>query len=307
VARSLFRRGVLGLICALALVLAQAQQATFSTGVNVVNVLVTVRNRQGELVQGLSKDDFTLEDDGRPQKIQYFSPRTDQPLTIGLLVDVSGSQRTVIAEERRATRRFFDQVVRGLHDHAFIVLFDRRVQFLQDLTLPDVDTRKNQAQGTSLYDAVAVASRSVAGETGRKALIVLSDGYDTSSSATLNMAIEAAQRADTLVYSIRFLDRDIFAFEVPASQGGSPVPRAGRKALEQLARETGGAYFDLTATESLEKIYTRIEDELRNQYYLGFTPGPGREKARSGYRKLRVSVKRKGLTVHARDGYYPAE
>jgi len=77
--------------------------------------------------------------------------------------------------------------------------------------------------------------------------------------------------------------------------------------LEQLARETGGAYFDLTATESLEKIYTRIEDELRNQYYLGFTPGPGREKARSGYRKLRVSVKRKGLTVHARDGYYPAE
>ena len=120
---------------------------------------------------------------------------------------------------------------------------------------------------------------------------------------SISAAIETAQRADTLVYPIRFLDRDVFAFQVPASQGGSPVPREGRKALERIAKETGGAYFDLTAPETLEKIYGRIDDELRNQYSLGFTP----VSKGSGYRKIRVSVKRKGVTVQARDGYYPVE
>jgi VWFA-related protein len=163
--------------------------------------------------------------------------------------------------------------------------------------------KKNDAQGTALYDAIVSAARKIAGQAGRKALIVLSDGYDTSSSASLNAAVETAQRADALVYSIRFLDRDVFAFEVPASQGGSPVPREGRKALERIAKETGGMYFDLAAAETLEKIYRRIEDELRNQYSLGYTPVKGR----AGYRKIRVSLKRKGLAVQARDGYYPAE
>ena len=137
--------------------------------------------------------------------------------------------------------------------------------------------KKCAARGTSLYDAIVSGARGLAGQPGRKALIVLSDGYDTSSSASLGSAVETAQRADALVYSIRFLDRDVFAFEVPASQGGSPVPREGRKALERIARETGGAYFDLTAAETLEKIYSRIEDELRNQYSLGFTPSPAEQ------------------------------
>ena len=163
--------------------------------------------------------------------------------------------------------------------------------------------KDNGARGTSLYDAIVSAARGMAGQPGRKALIVLSDGYDTSSSASLGAAVETAQRADALVYSIRFLDRDIFAFQVPASQGGSPVPREGRKALERIAKETGGGYFDLTGAETLDKIYSRIEDELRNQYSLGFTP----VSKRSGYRKIRVSVKQKGFTVHARDGYYPAQ
>lgn len=157
-----------------------------------------------------------------------------------------------------------------------------------------------------MYDAIVFAARKLAGPAGRKALVVLSDGYDTSSAATISSAIETAQRADALVYSIRFLDRGIFAFQVPASQGGSPVPREGRKALERIAKETGGTYFDLTPAESLQKIYSRIDDELRNQYSLGFTPVASREKRPSGYRKIHVSVKQKGLTVQARDGYYPA-
>lgn len=283
--------------------LVRAQDATFSTAVNVVNVLVTVRDKQGQLVRGLANDDFTLEEDGRTQTIRYFSPQTDQPLALGLLIDVSGSQRTVLAEQRRASQQFFDQVLRKNQDQAFLIRFDRRVELLPDLTLPDLDVKTNTAQGTALYDAIVFAARRIVGQAGRKALIVLSDGYDTSSSATLGAAVETAQRADVLVYSIRFLDREIFAFEVPASQGGSPVPREGRKALERIARETGGAYFDLTAAETLEKIYGRIEDQLRNQYSLGFTPVSNRP----GYRKLRVSVKRKGVTVQARDGYYPAQ
>jgi len=298
VALLLSRRTALGLLCAFA----KAQQATFSTGVNVVNVLVTVRDKQGQLVKGLAKNDFKVEEDGRNQTIRYFSPQADQPLMLGLLIDVSGSQRTVLAEQRRASQQFLDTVLRP-GDRAFLVRFDRRIELLEDLSLLEVDAKDNGARGTALYDAIASAARGLAGQPGRKALIVLSDGYDTSSSAPLAEAVETAQRADALVYSIRFLDRDVFKFQVPASQGGSPVPREGQKALERIAKETGGSYFDLTASETLQKIYGRIEDELRNQYSLGFTPG----KSHSGYRKIRVSVKPKGLTVNARDGYYSAE
>jgi VWFA-related protein len=278
---------------------ARPQDATFSTTVKVVNVLVTVRDKQDQLVRDLTKDDFALAEDGRAQTIRYFSPRSDLPLTLGLLVDVSGSQRTVLAEQRRASRQFFDKVLRK-DDQAFLLVFDRQIRWIEGLTLPELDMKTNAAQGTALYDAIVAAASRISSQGGRKALIVLSDGYDTASSASLAAAIETAQRADALVYSIRFLDRDIFAFEVPESKGGSPVPREGRKALERIAQETGGGYFDLSAAVTLEKIYARIEDQLRNQYSLGFTPVG----SRAGYRKVRVSVKRKGLTVQARDGYY---
>ncbi|MCU1334584.1 MAG: von Willebrand factor, type, partial [Bryobacterales bacterium] len=259
--------------------------------------------KQGQLVRGLAQDDFTLQEDRRTQAIRYFSPQADQPLTIGLLVDVSGSQRTVLAQQRRAGQQFLNQILRKSKDQAFLVRFDRQVELFNDLSLPELDLKATGAQGTALYDAIVFAARKIAPQAGRKALIVLSDGYDTSSSASLGAAVETAQRADARVFSIRFLDRDVFAFEVPASQGGSPVPREGRKALERIAKETGGTFFDLTAAETLEKIYARIENELRNQYSLGFTPVNNHP----GYRKLRVSVKRKGLTVQSRDGYYPAQ
>jgi VWFA-related protein len=283
--------------------LARPQDATFSTTVKVVNVLVTVRDKQGNLVRDLTQEDFALAEDGRAQTIRYFSPRSDLPLTLGLLVDVSGSQRTVLAEQRRASRQFFDKVLRK-DDQAFLLIFDRQIRLIEGLTLPELDMKTNGAQGTALYDAIVAAAGRISGhiseQGGRKALIILSDGYDTASSASLAAAIETAQRADALVYSIRFLDRDIFAFEVPESKGGSPVPREGRKALERIAQETGGGYFDLSAKDTLDKIYGRIEDQLRNQYSLGFTPVG----SRPGYRKVRVSVKRKGLNVQARDGYY---
>ena len=295
------RRGFL--LAGGASVLIRAQQATFSTTVKVVNVLVTVRDKQGQLVRGLTQNDFTLQEDGRALSIRYFSPQSDLPLNLGLLVDVSGSQRTMLAEQGRASQQFFEQILRKQRDQAFLVLFDREVELLPGLVIPERDSGKAGAQGTALYDAIIFGARRLANETGRKGLIILSDGYDNSSRASLAAAVAAAQRADVLVYSIRFLDRNIYAFGVPASQGGSPVPREGRKALERIAKETGGAFFDVSAGESLEKIYSRIDDELRNQYSLGFTPTQGYP----GYRKLRVAIKRKGLTVHARDGFYWAE
>ena len=279
------------------------QEPTFSTTVKVVNVLVTVRDKQGQLVRGLTQNDFTLEEDGRAQTIRYFSPQSDLPLSLGLLVDSSGSQRTVLAEQGRASQQFFQQILRKQRDQAFVVLFDREIELLPSLILPERDLSKAGAQGTALYDAIVFGARRLSSQSGRKALITLSDGYDTSSAASLAAAVEAAQRADVLVYAIRFLDREIYAFDVPASQGGSPVPREGRKALERIAKETGGGFFDLSGSETLARIYNRIEDELRNQYSLGFTPLKGRP----GYRKVRVAVRRKGLTVQARDGYYWAE
>lgn len=301
-ARSPSRRDALRLAAGAICALARAQQPDFSTGVKVVNVLVTVRDKQGQLVKDLTQDDFQLEEDGRKRPIRYFSPQAGEPLMLGLLVDVSGSQRTVLAEQRRASRQFLDQVLRP-GDRTFFVRFDRRIELLEDLSLLDVDPKDTGTRGTALYDAIVSAARGLAGQPGRKALIVLSDGYDTSSSASLAAAVETAQRADALVYSIRFLDPGVFAFQVPASQGGSPVPREGRKALERISKETGGTYFELTAVETLDKIYARIDQELRNQYSLGFTP----VSKLPGYRKIRVSVKRKGVTVQARDGYFPAE
>src|SRR6185295_5850982 len=163
---------------------ARPQDATFSTTVKVVNVLVTVRDKQGQLVLDLTKDDFTLAEDGRAQTIRYFSPRSDLPLTLGLLVDVSGSQRTVLAEQRRASRQFFDKVLRK-NDQAFLLVFDRQIRLIEGLTLPELDMKTNAAQGTALYDAIVAAAGRFSSQGGRKALIILSDGYDTASSASL--------------------------------------------------------------------------------------------------------------------------
>ena len=208
-------------------------------------------------------------------------------------MDVSGSQRTVLAEQRRASRSFSIRFCAGPQDQAFVVRFDRQVELLPGSDSSGAGCESRAPPRARLSTTrIVFAARRIAGQPGRKALIVLSDGYDTSSSASLGAAIETAQRADALVYSIRFLDRDVFAFEVPASQGGSPVPREGRKALERIAKETGGGYFDLTAAETLEKIYSRIEDELRNQYSLGFTPS--RRARRSGLSENSCVGKTKG-------------
>jgi len=330
---------------------AQQGEAKFSTAVDVVNVLVNVHDKQGQSVRDLVQADFALEEDSHPQMIRYFAQQYDLPLTLGLLIDTSGSQRRVLDQERRASYQFFEHVLREDKDQAFVIHFDREVELLQDLTssrkdlenaLEDVNgprpqlNRRFQFQfqgypqsggqgrmvgGTALYDAVLLASDELMKkQQGRKALILLSDGVDIGSKVSLTRAIESAQRADTSVYSIRFADEEAYGSPYGNSPFGGvgmgrrggmgrrmPPPQAthpdGKKILQQISRETGGEYFDVTKKMPLETIYDRIEEDLRNQYNLGYTSD---QTSGAYYRKIKVTVKKKDLVVQARDGYYPA-
>jgi VWFA-related protein len=284
-------------------------QPTFSTEVKVVDILATVRTRSGQLVNDLTKDDFTLMENKRPEEIRYFSRESDLPLTIGLLVDTSLSQGRVLAAERSASFQFVDQVLREGKDKVFVTQFDMSVMVRQQPTssrrdleesLPYVDTpSKNELQsqrggGTLLFDAVVKASREIMSHLGnRKALIILSDGGDNGSQETLNSAIEAAQRGDTLIYSILFAD--------PSYYGGFGTAE-GKSAMMRLAKETGGGFFEVSKKLSIGQIYGMIEQELRSQYNLGFVSDqPVRV---SEFRALELTAKRKDLTVQARDRYW---
>jgi VWFA-related protein len=344
--RSLF--SVLGLVPALRLLGAQQQdKPTFSTGVKVVNLFANVRNKNGAIVKDLTKDDFQLDEDGRAQEIRYFSQESDLPLTLGLLVDTSGSQRRLIEEERSASYRFFEQVLRPEKDVAFVIHFDFDVELLQDITasrrllekaLENLEAPTQQRQqrqypqrqgpypfpgggrrgrgpigrgggrsggGTMLYDAILLASDELMRkQTGRKALILLTDGVDTGSRVSLSSAVEAAQRADTLVYSILFEDAEMYGgFGMGRMGGRGQINGAnGRKVLEQISRETGGRFFDVSKKHPLAKVYDDIDEDLRHQYSLGYSPD--RTEAGGGYHRIRLTTKQKGLVVQTREGYY---
>ena len=309
--------------------------AKYSSDVNVVNVLATVRDKDGKIVSNLTKDDFILQEDGRPQTIRYFAQQFDSPLTLGLLVDTSGSERRNIEAERRASYKFFDQVLREDKDKAFLIHFDWQVELLRDLTSSRAqldraldqlsgDDSSNRPSGggrgrgrggggTMLYDAVFLAGDEVMRPLkGRKAVILFSDGQDTGSKESLGNSIEAAQRADTLVYSVRFYDPGMTGNGVPGGFGrgrrGGGFPGQGpgynrtdgKTVMRRISEETGGAYFEANGGMTLDKIYARIEDELRNQYSLGYTS----DQTGAGYRRIRVSTKSQNLTVRAREGYY---
>ena len=316
---------------------------TFTADVNVVSILATVRDRQGRIVRNLRKDDFQLEEDGRPQIIRYFSQESDLPLTLGLLIDTSGSQRRVLGQERSASYRFLEQVLREDKDLAFVIHFDHEVELLQDLTssrrkleaaLSDVEVPERQKPsssggwppggnpgggaprrrigggGTALYDSVLLASDDLMRkQSGRKSLILLSDGVDVGSHVGLRTAIDTAQRADTLVYSILFADPEGYGGFVSgrsrrrgrSSGGNFPMPD-GRSVLERISNETGGGFFEVSERHPIEDVYRQIEEQLRNQYSLGYTPDRAGERA--AYRKIHVSVRRADLQVQAREGYY---
>jgi VWFA-related protein len=283
-------------------------EATFKSDVRVVSVLASVRDKKGAFVRDLSKDDFSLIEDGRPQTITYFARETNLPLTLGLMVDTSMSQHRLLDAERGASYRFLDRMLRD-QDQVFIMQFDMAVQLSQDLTssrkqledtLPLVDTPTREELnmegtrgGTLLYDAVVKAANDIMKKrTGRKALIVLSDGGENGSDATLEEAIDAAQLADTLIYSILFAD--------PAYQGfGGPD---GASILKRLAKETGGGFYEVSKKQSIDQIFDRIQDELRSQYSLGYVPD--KPVTVSEFRRIKLTTNQTGLVVQARDRYW---
>jgi VWFA-related protein len=284
------------------------QEPRFSGGVDVVTVLATVRDRDGRIVKGLNREDFVLDVDGAPGDIRYFSRESDLPLTIGLLVDTSESQTVVLESERRASYVFLDRVLRGA-DQAFVAHFDVRVEVLQGFTSSrnDLSAALDQLRipsriSTLLYDAVRDCSdNQMRRKEGRKAFILLSDGVDYHSKTTLETAIESAQRADTSIYSILFADPLNPARPIRAAILGAARTR-GKKVMRRLAGETGGAYFEVTSQQPLEAIYAQIEDALRNQYSLGFTPD--HPSPAGQYHQIRLSTKKPGLVVQTRQGYY---
>lgn len=283
--------------------MAAAARAQFTAGVKVVNVLASVRDRKGAIIADLTKDDFVLLEQGRAQNIQYFSRQGDLPLSLGLLVDTSMSQEHVLTAERTASLRFLDQVLRPDRDQVCVLQFDSRVVIRQMLTnsytkletaLSLVDTpsrgelQRGIGGGTVLFDAVDTAARFLLKDrTGRKAVILLTDGVDYGSSSTIAEAIESAQKNDTLVYSILFADRN---------------GDAGRGALVKLSRETGGAFYEVSKKLPIDRIYALIQDELRSQYNLGYVSDKPVEL--SEWRKIHLTVKQKGLLVQARDRYW---
>jgi VWFA-related protein len=326
-------------------------KADLTSVVKVVNVPATVRDKKGALVKNLTRNDFVLAEDDHPQDIKYFVLENDLPITIGLLVDTSLSQRRVLSSERTASYDFLNQMLHQEKDRASVIHFDREVEMLQDLTsdrkkledslklleTPDQESGSSGGYGhgghggggTLLYDAVYLASNEVMKkQQGHKALIVLSDGVDRGSKETLEDAIEAAQRSDTLVYSILFADHDEqgggygghggwgggmggggpVGGGVPMGGGGGHRRQPeeerpdGKKILTRISKETGARMFEVSKKLPIDMVYAQIQDELRNQYSLGYTPS-GMDDA-LGYHKLTVTTKNKDLVVQARDGFY---
>jgi VWFA-related protein len=329
---------------------------TISVDARLVNIPVVVRDKKGAMVQNLTKDNFVLQVDDHPQAIRYFNLDTELPLTLGLLVDTSESQRDVIDDERTASGAFLDDMLTAPDDRdkAFVVQFARQTDLLQDVTSSkpklreglkqlstpsfgggsggsssDSDSSGSARGGTTLYDALFLSSDELMSKkTGRKAVIILSDGVDRGSKESLASSIEAAQRADTIVYAIYYQGRQTFdrgngqnqggrgggypggrgGIGFPGGGGGYPGgggggggrgggqggptgPEArtdGKKTLQRMADETGGRLFEVSRKETVAQIYKDIGEELRAQYRLAFTPDD--KTASDGYHQIDLTV-----------------
>jgi VWFA-related protein len=288
----------------------------FRVEVDVVSLYCTVKDKQGGLVTNLEPGDFEIREDGKLQEVKYFARETDRPLTLALLVDTSISQGALLPAEKEAATQFLRQVLRP-SDLALLITFDIDVDLLQDFTSEierlekgldrarinsPADTGlnpgpfpRNRTLGTRLYDAVYLASREkLAPEVGRKAIILVSDGVDAGSSVDEKRATEAAHRGDSMIYAIGIAD-PVFYQVRGHFYTGSDV-------MKKMAEETGGRAFFPDNAEELQKAFDEIAAELRSQYSLGYTPTNTKHDGR--FRKVEIKVKRPGLRVQARRGYY---
>jgi VWFA-related protein len=297
-------------------------QTTIRVNVDLVNVLFTVKAKKGgQLIPNLEKSDFTVYEDGQQQTILHFSRETDLPLTLGLLIDISASQERLIDIERQAASAFFSNVIRQ-KDEAFLISFGKSTDLLQDYTnsprlLTDAmrDLRgdgqtpmlgpipntgpiptSGSPKGTLLFDAVYLASNEkLKTEVGRKALILITDGEDQGSTYNRATAIEAAQRADAIIYSIYYVDR---GFYMRAGMFGG----GGASDLRKMSEETGGHVFTVDSKHPLNEVFREIQDEMRNQYSISYrSSNPKRD---GSFRHLEIKVDNSDYRVQARNGYY---
>ena len=301
-----------------ALLLAQDDSATLKVEVNLVNILFTVRDKKGGLVGSLNKEDFKVFEDGKEQGVKYFNRETDLPLTIGLLIDVSASQMNLIDIEKNAAYQFFGSVLRK-QDLAFLISFGEDSELLQDYTnsakllragLEDLHVSSgvggfgpgpvptiSQPRGTVLYDAVYVASADqLKGQVGRKVLVLITDGEDEGSKYKISQAIEAAQKADAIIYGFYYVDRRFYMSRGMVFGGSSD------SALRQMSEDTGGHVFHIDNRLTLQDAFTQLQEEMRSQYAIGYAPtNPAKD---GTFRKLEIKTGNKDWKVQARKGYY---
>ena len=296
---------------------------TLKVDVDVVNVLASVRDKKGTLIPNLEKKDFNIFEDGKQQEIKYFTRETDLPLTIGLLVDVSASQRNLIDIERSAASQFFQQVLRK-KDEAFLIMFGEEAELLQDYTgSPRLLTQglgelrvssgvgglgpgpvptSGGPRGTVLYDAVYLAAHDkLVGEVGRKVVVVITDGVDEGSRLNIKQAIEASQKSDAVIYSIDYSDPSAYGF----GPFGHMSVGGGESALRQMSDETGGHVYRVDRKHTLDQVFKELQDEMRSQYAIGYTPT--NDVKDGSYRKLDIKLAGKDFKdfkVQARKGYY---
>lgn len=305
-----------------------APTETLSVRARLVAFDAVIRDSHGEPVHHLKRDDFTLLVDGKPQPIRYFTEDDDLPLTIGLMVDTSGSQRNYFAEQKVASATFLRNMLTEPHDEAFVVRFDSLVLLLQRMThdvslltagLSKLDGYVPAATaptvGTALFDslcAVALngftlkAPGAEPAADSRRAVVLLTDGEDNGSRKTRDDGIACAQRAGYTVYAALYSTRgemeDARFDPKIVTYPHEHLP--GRTNLERIARSTGGRVF-LVSRQPIESIYAEIQAELRSQYRLGFTPP---DATAGSYHTMELKPKDRHLKVQARIGYYaPAQ
>jgi len=294
--------------------------ATLKVNVNVVQLFFNVKDKHGALIPNLTKDDFQILEDGKPQTIKYFAAESNLPLTLGILIDSSGSQARVLDMEKQVGGEFLSEILRE-KDMAFVIGFDVNVDLLQDFTnsVRLLKTALNSAKintaggsgtgipglgggtvptsnprGTLLYDAVYLASHDeLAQQVGRKAMILLTDGEDEGSQLKLKDAIEAAQKADTIAYVLLCADRGFYGFS----------GYSGDSEMKKMTQETGGRVIEVgNKFDKLKEGFNQIANELRSQYNIGYVPT--NTKLDGSFRKVEIHTSNKDYKIQSRNGYY---